>query len=65
LCKPAVEKRRQEWETPALYEEFERLVGVMAELDRTRGVTAPTREQVRQIFEEEAVESEESSTTEG
>jgi hypothetical protein len=58
LCKSAIEKRRREWETPALYEEFERLVGVMAELDRARGDTAPTREQVRQIFEDEAVKGE-------
>jgi hypothetical protein len=65
VCKSAIEKHRQEWETPALYEEFEGLVGVMAELDRERGVTAPTREQVRQIFEDEAVKGEESSATEG
>src|SRR5215210_981204 len=36
LCKPAIEKKRREWETPALFEEFERLFGVMAELDRER-----------------------------
>src|SRR5215210_208066 len=65
LCKSAIEKQRQEWETPALYEEFEGLVGVVAELDHARGVTAPTREQVRQIFEDEAVKGEEPSTTEG
>jgi hypothetical protein len=65
VCRSAIEKHRQEWETPALYEEFERLVDVMVELDRARGVTAPTRERVRQIFEDEVVKGEEPSTTEG
>jgi hypothetical protein len=65
VCKPAIESYRREWENPALFEEFERLVGVMADLDHARGVTAPTREQARYNFEVEAGRGEETSATEG
>jgi len=62
LCKPAIERQRQEWEVPGLYEEFERLTGEMAALDSERGFGSPTQEQVRQLLEEEAARGEEPPT---
>jgi hypothetical protein len=41
MCKPAVEKMRQEWENPGLYAQFERLGRLMAEMDRERGIAPP------------------------
>ena len=41
LCKLAIEKMRQEWEDPALYEEFERLYRLIEEMDRERGISSP------------------------
>ena len=55
LCKPAIEKRREEWGIPTLHEEFEDLSRLMAELDREQGIEPPTQEQLRQVMEEEAV----------
>jgi len=43
LCKPAIEKRREEWGIPALYEEFEELSRLMAELDREQGIEPPRK----------------------
>jgi hypothetical protein len=63
LCKPAIEKLREEWSYPALFTEFERLSRLMAELDRERGGAAPTREILHQYMEYEAVIGEESPTT--
>jgi hypothetical protein len=63
VCKPAIEKLRQEREDPALLEEFERLVGVMANLDRERGIGALRPELARKLLEEEAVIGEDPSTT--
>jgi hypothetical protein len=54
LCEPAIEKMRQEWENPALYAGFERLSGLMADMDRERGLAPPTRERLRQIMVMEA-----------
>jgi len=54
-CKPAIEKRREEWQDPTLYEEFEYLYLVTAEMDRKRGVAPPPRELLRRFFEAEAV----------
>jgi hypothetical protein len=62
LCKPAVEKMRQEWENPALYAQFERLSRLMAEMDRERGIAPPTPERLRQIMAMEAATAEEPPT---
>jgi hypothetical protein len=62
LCKPAVEKMRQEWENPSLYAQFERLGGLMAEMDRERGIAPPTPERLRQIMAMEVATAEESPT---
>jgi hypothetical protein len=55
LCKPAIEKLREEWKVPALYEEFENLSGVLADLERERGIEPPTKEQLRQVIDDEAI----------
>jgi hypothetical protein len=62
LCKPAVEKMRQEWENPGLYAQFERLGRLMAEMDRERGIAPPTPERLRQIMAMEAAMAEEPPT---
>ena len=54
LCKPAIEKVREEWEDPSPFEEFEYLSRMWAEIDHQRGIGPPTPEQVRQIMEAEA-----------
>ena len=65
LCRPAIEKMREEWANPGLYAEFERLNRLMAEMDRERGIAPPTRERLRQIMlmEAEATTAEEPPTT--
>jgi len=63
LCKPAIEKRREEWGIPALHEEFEDLSRLMAQLDRERGNEPPTQERLRQVMEEEAVIGQEPDDT--
>ena len=55
LCKPAIEKLRQEWKSPALFEEFEGLSRVVAELESKRGIEPPTKEYLREVMEREAV----------
>jgi hypothetical protein len=52
---PAIEKARKEWDDPELYREFERLNGLMADLDRERSVPDLTQEQVRSFFEDQTV----------
>jgi hypothetical protein len=63
LCKPAIQKRREEWGIPELHEEFEDLSRLMAELDSERGIEPPTQERLRQVMEEEAVIGEEPDDT--
>ena len=63
LCKPAVEKLREETEVHALYEEFEHLRGVLADLERERGIEPPTKEWIRSVIEDEAIVAAEPSTT--
>ena len=58
LCKPAIEKLREKWKAPALYEEFEHLSRVLADLERQRGIEPPTKEYLRQVVEREAVAGE-------
>ena len=38
LYRPAIEKMREEYEDPTIFEDFERLEALMADLDRERGV---------------------------
>jgi hypothetical protein len=59
LCKPAIEKLREDWKAPELFTEFERLSRLMAELDRERGIEPPTQEILRQYMEYEALIGEE------
>jgi hypothetical protein len=44
VCKPTIEKVREKWGDPTLYEEFEYLCRVMAEMDRELGLVAPPGE---------------------
>ena len=56
----AIEEMRQEWEDPALYEEFERLYRVIEKMDRERGISSPMpRAYIRQFLESEATLGEE------
>jgi hypothetical protein len=63
LCEPGIEKLREAWRDPALFEEFERLIRLTGEPDRERGVKAPTQELLRQVMEAEAVRGQEAPTT--
>jgi hypothetical protein len=58
LCKPAIEKDREEWGLPAMYEEFEGLSLVVAELERERGNEPPTEGWLRQAMKDEAIAGE-------
>ena len=58
LCKTAIQKLREEWKSPALYEEFEHLSRVVTDLERERGIKPPTKEFLRQVMEREAVAGE-------
>ena len=59
LCKPAIEKMRQELGDPGLFEDFEYLRGRVVEVDRERGVSALKQESMRQMLEGEATLGEE------
>jgi hypothetical protein len=41
LCKPGIEKVREEWEDPSPFEEFEYLSRRWAQMDHERGIGAP------------------------
>ena len=62
VCKPSIEKLREEWQDPNLYEEFEYLCRVMDEMGRRRGVP-PARVFVRKVLESDATIDEEPPTT--
>ena len=47
-----------------MYEEFEHLRGVLAELERERGIEPPTREQLHQITKDEVAAGEAPPETE-
>ena len=64
LCKPGIEKMREEWKDPAIFEEFEHLVRLTGKLDRERGVEVPTHDLLRQVMEAEAIRGAESPTRE-
>jgi hypothetical protein len=61
LCKPAIERMREEWEAPTVFEEIGYLSGVMAQMDRERGTAPRTQEWLRQfmLMEVEAAKAEE------
>lgn len=63
VCKPAIEKMRKELGFPMMYGDFEHLCCLLADIDRERGIAAPTQERLRQLMEEEAVRGEEPPTT--
>jgi hypothetical protein len=65
VCKPTIEMERKKWEDPTLYELFEYLCRVMAELDRKRGIPAPTQELLRQSMEDQATIDKEPPPTPG
>ena len=63
LCKPAIEKRREERGDPTMYEDFERLNHLGAELDREQGIEPHTQGWLRRLMTDEAVIGEEHPTT--
>jgi hypothetical protein len=64
VCKPSIEKLREELgDDQTIWEDFEYLCRVMAEMDRKRGVAPPTPEGLREFVEWEAVMGEEPRTT--
>jgi hypothetical protein len=63
VCKPTVEKLREEWGNPAVYEEFERLNRVVTDLDREQGIAANTQEWLHRLMTDEAVRGEEPPPT--
>jgi hypothetical protein len=62
LCRPAIEKFREEWELATIYEEFEYLSRLMADLDPEQGAAPRRPEVLRQVMEWESVVGEEPST---
>jgi hypothetical protein len=63
LCKPAIEKDCEEQADPMLYQGFERLARLMADMEREGGSPDPTPELVRRGLEEEAARGQEPPTT--
>jgi hypothetical protein len=63
LCKPGIEKMREEWQDPTIYEEFEQLSRLMTDMEHERGIPALTPEVLRRVLEEEAVRGAEPPTT--
>jgi hypothetical protein len=62
LCRPAIENLREEWELSTIYEEFEYLTRLMADLDPEQGAAPQRPEVLRQVMEWESVVGEEPST---
>ena len=56
---PTVRQMRQDQEDPTFYEDFERLERLIADLSGERGMSPPTREQLRRIVQEETIVGEE------
>jgi hypothetical protein len=56
LYRPAIEKSREEYKDPTIFEEFERLDALMADLDRQHGVGEEyiTNQQLRRTVEGES-----------
>ena len=62
LCRPAIEKYREEWGLSTIYEEFEYLSRLMADLDPEQGAAPRRPEVLRQVMEWESGVGEEPST---
>jgi hypothetical protein len=60
----AISELREEYGDAEIYEDFERLDRVVADLDRERHVEPNTQEVVLRILKDESTIGEESSTTE-
>jgi hypothetical protein len=58
LCKPAIERLREERKVPTMYEEFEHLSRVVADLEHKWGIGPPTKEHLREVMEDETVAGE-------
>jgi hypothetical protein len=64
LCKPGIEKLREELQDPTLYEGFEQLSRLMADMNRERGIPPYLKpELLRRFMEAEAGIGEEPPTT--
>jgi hypothetical protein len=63
VCKPTLEKLREEWQDPALSEQFEYFYRLMADMERERGIEPPTQAQLREMLGQEALLDEDPSTT--
>ncbi len=63
VCKPTLEKMREEMDDPTMWEDFEHLCRTMAEMDRKRGIAPLTPEWLRKFLEWDATMDEEPSTT--
>jgi hypothetical protein len=50
LCKPGIEKVREEWEDPSPFEEFEYLSGMWAEIDHQRGIGPPRQSRCTKLW---------------
>jgi hypothetical protein len=59
LCRPAIERMREEHKEPTYFEDYEYLTRLMVDMNRDRGVPSPAQEQLRQTMEDEAVIGEE------
>ena len=58
---PSVRKMREEQNDPTVYEDFERLDRLVADINEGRGIPAPTVERLRRIMEDETTVGEEAS----
>jgi hypothetical protein len=63
VCKPTIEKLREDFRAPAIYEDFEYLARMMTEMNRKRGVAPTPREQLRRSLKVEAAVGNEPPTT--
>ena len=50
---PTIRKMREDQGDPTMYEDFERLDRLVADLSRERGMPPPTREQLLRIMKDE------------
>jgi hypothetical protein len=55
VCKPTLQKRREERGDPAMYEEFERINRLGVELDRKRNIEPHPQDWLRRLMEDETV----------
>jgi hypothetical protein len=65
LWKPGIERIREEWQNPALYEQFEQVSHLLDAMNHERGIPEPTQEVLRQGLVEEATMGDEPPTTTG